>query len=72
MNCASLGAAAIPSLIGILAQNISLESIPACLIVFYLILFGIFLLSIRLPKTAAKEAQRATFFYATSGMISRK
>jgi fucose permease len=46
MNCASLGAAAIPLLIGILAKNISLESIPACLIVFFLILFRMFLLSI--------------------------
>ena len=53
---AGLGAAAIPLLIGILAQNISLESIPACLVIFYVFLFGMFLLSIRLRKTVVNEA----------------
>jgi fucose permease len=56
MGGAGLGAAAIPSLIGILAQNISLESIPACLVIFYVFLFGMFLLSIRLRKTVVNEA----------------
>jgi fucose permease len=46
MGGAGLGAAAIPSLVGILAQRISLESIPVCLVVLYAVLFGVFMLSL--------------------------
>jgi hypothetical protein len=61
MNCASLGAAAIPSLIGILSQNISLESIPACLIVFYLILFGCFCFPSVEAKPLPKKPNESPF-----------
>ena len=54
MGGAGLGAAAIPTLIGILAQNISLETIPVCLTVFYLILFGLYVLSLYWRRKVAK------------------
>ena len=56
MGGAGLGAAAIPTLIGILAQNISLETIPVCLTAFYLVLFGLYVLSLYLRRKAAKTA----------------
>jgi len=46
MAGAGLGAATIPTLIGVLAQHVSLETIPVCLVVFYLLLFGLFSLSL--------------------------
>jgi len=40
MTTASLGAAVIPSLLGVLARQFSLEVIPICLVVVFLGLFG--------------------------------
>jgi fucose permease len=42
---AGLGAACIPALMGVLAQNISLETIPVALVVTSALLFGLFTLS---------------------------
>lgn len=52
MAAASLGAASIPSLIGVLARNISLEVIPVCLFSLFALLTAGFGLTIRSGKTA--------------------
>ena len=46
MGGAGLGAAAIPTLIGVFAQRISLEAIPVCMVILYLTLFGLYTLSL--------------------------
>lgn len=43
---AGLGAATIPTVIGILAENVSLESIPVCMVVLYFTLLGFYTLSL--------------------------
>lgn len=43
---AGLGGALIPTLIGVLAQHISLEAIPVCMVVFYALLLGLYLISL--------------------------
>jgi fucose permease len=53
MAGAGLGAATIPTVIGILAQNVSLETIPICLAVLYFVLFGFFSLSLLKRKNLA-------------------
>jgi len=42
MSAAGLGGASIPSLIGILAQHISLEVIPICLVILFAIQIGLY------------------------------
>jgi fucose permease len=43
---AGLGAASLPSLIGVLAENISLEVIPVVLVITFAVLLGLFALSV--------------------------
>jgi fucose permease len=45
MSAAGLGAAAVPSLAGVLARQVSLEVIPVCLLILFLSLFGLYRLS---------------------------
>ena len=47
MTASGLGTAVIPSLLGVLARQFSLEVIPICLMVVFLGLFGLYLLSIK-------------------------
>jgi hypothetical protein len=42
MSAANLGVASIPSLIGILARHISLEVIPICLVVLFVVPIGLY------------------------------
>ncbi len=51
MTATGLGTAVIPSLMGVLARQISLEVIPIILLVVYAVLFACYLLAIRLGKT---------------------
>jgi fucose permease len=48
---AGFGAAVVPSLAGVLAQNISLEAIPVYLVCVFLVLIGIYLTASRLHPT---------------------
>ena len=57
IGATGLGTAVIPSLLGILARQISLEVIPVCLIVAYAILLGLYLLGV----IAHKAPVSATF-----------
>ena len=50
MAVAGLGAAVIPSLLGVLARRFSLEVIPICLVVVFLGLFGLYRLSLATRK----------------------
>jgi fucose permease len=50
MTATGLGAAVIPSLLGILARQFSLEVIPICLVVVFLGLFGFYRLSMKNTK----------------------
>jgi len=50
MAVAGLGAAIIPSLLGVLARQFSLEVIPICLVVVFLGLFGLYRLSMMTRK----------------------
>jgi hypothetical protein len=50
MASTGLGIAVIPSLMGVLARQISLEIIPISLFVVYLGLLGVYLLAIKSPK----------------------
>ena len=45
MSGASLGIAIIPGLVGVLAQNFSLEVIPVCLFTMFALLLGLYLIS---------------------------
>jgi fucose permease len=42
MSAAGIGSAAIPALLGVLAKNTTLEIIPACLFVLFLVLLGVY------------------------------
>ena len=42
ISAAGLGAAVIPSLLGILARRVSLEVIPICILAIFIILFGLY------------------------------
>ncbi len=53
MTATGLGTAVIPSLMGVLARQISLEVIPVILLAVYAVLFVIYLLAVRLGKTRA-------------------
>lgn len=57
MAAAGMGTAVIPSLLGVLARQFSLEVIPICLAVMFLGLFGLYHLS--LMTKGAKEAAHA-------------
>ena len=46
ITATGLGAVTIPSLLGILANRFSLEVIPACLVIVFLLLFGLYRLSV--------------------------
>lgn len=47
MTATGLGGAVVPSLLGVLARQLSLEVIPICLVVVFLGLFGFYLLAMR-------------------------
>jgi fucose permease len=53
---AGLGGAVVPSLAGVLAQNISLEAIPVYLVCVFMVLIGIFLIVSR-PRPVTQELQ---------------
>jgi fucose permease len=50
MAATGLGAALIPSLMGVLARRVSLEIIPVCLLAVYVGLFGFYVLAVKYPK----------------------
>jgi fucose permease len=52
MAASGLGTAVIPSLMGVLARQFSLEVIPACLIVLYAGLLGLFTLALKVGSKA--------------------
>jgi fucose permease len=52
MAAGGLGVAVIPSLVGILARQISLEIIPGCLIVLFAGLLGLYVLAVKSGSTA--------------------
>jgi fucose permease len=56
MAATGFGTAVIPSLMGVLARQISLEIIPICLLVVYMGLFGVYLLAIKTRKTQTVTA----------------
>ncbi len=47
MAATGLGTAVIPSLVGVLARQVSLEVIPVCLLVLFLSLFGLYRISMK-------------------------
>jgi fucose permease len=47
MAASGLGTAIIPSLLGVLARQFSLEIVPLCLVVVYMGLFGLYMLATR-------------------------
>lgn len=53
MTATGFGTAVIPGLMGVLAQRVSLEIIPLCLLVVYASLFGLYLLVVRPRKVSA-------------------
>lgn len=58
MASASLGATAIPSLVGVLARNISIEVIPVCLFSLFALLLVCFLAAVRRSVQAEKAPTR--------------
>jgi fucose permease len=50
---AGLGAAVVPSIAGVLAENISLEAIPVYLVVVFIILITVYVIASR-PRAAAQ------------------
>jgi hypothetical protein len=50
MAASGFGTAVIPSLLGVLARQFSLEVVPICLVVVFLGLFGLYRLSITTKK----------------------
>ena len=52
MAAGGLGLAIIPSLVGILARQVSLEVIPVCLIVLFTVLLGLFALAVKSGSNA--------------------
>lgn len=56
MAATGLGTVVIPSLLGILARRFSLEIIPICLIVVFLVLFGLYRLSLVKNNAVQEEA----------------
>lgn len=58
MAAASLGASAIPSLVGVLARNLSLEVIPVCLFGIFALLLVCFMMAIRRSAQSEKATLR--------------
>jgi fucose permease len=56
MTATGLGTAVIPSLIGVLARQISLEVIPVILLIVYAVLLAFYLLSVKLGKIKPEVA----------------
>lgn len=56
MTASGLGTAVIPSLLGVLARQFSLEVIPICLMVVFLGLFGLYLLSMKSSQVHQESA----------------
>ena len=50
MAASGLGTAIIPSLLGVLARQYSLEVVPVCLMIVFLVLFGLYRLSMITTK----------------------
>jgi fucose permease len=63
MTATGFGMAVIPSLLGVLAQRISLEIIPVCLLVVYASMVGVYGLAVRVRRVpavaSAVEAEQA-------------
>jgi hypothetical protein len=63
MTATGFGMAVIPSLLGVLAQRISLEIIPVCLLVVYASMVGVYGLAVRIRRVpavaSAVEAEQA-------------
>ncbi|OQA47549.1 MAG: Glucose/mannose transporter GlcP [Chloroflexi bacterium ADurb.Bin325] len=57
MAATGFGTALIPSLLGVLARRLSLEVIPVCLLGVYIVLAGVYILSMR-PRRARVAATR--------------
>ncbi|MCB9057475.1 MAG: MFS transporter [Calditrichae bacterium] len=55
MAAASLGVAIIPGLIGVLARRTTLEIIPLCILILFLVLIGLHLYSLRLNQNFKLE-----------------
>jgi fucose permease len=55
MAAGALGSAIVPGIIGILARRISLEVIPLCMVISFIILLGLHLLSLRSQGTMASQ-----------------
>jgi fucose permease len=53
MAATGFGTVIIPSLMGMLARQVSLEIIPVCLLAVYAGLFGFYILAVMYPKTKA-------------------
>ncbi len=56
MTATGFGAAIIPSLMGVVARQVSLEIIPLCLLAVYAGLFGFYVLAVMYPKSKAATA----------------
>lgn len=56
MAATGFGTVVIPSLMGMLARQISLEMIPVCLLAVYAGLFGLYILAAMYPRTKATTA----------------
>jgi fucose permease len=50
MAATGLGTAVIPSLVGVLARQVSLEVIPICMVVVFAGLFGLYMVTVRLER----------------------
>jgi fucose permease len=55
---AGFGAAVVPSLAGVLAENISLEAIPVYLVCVFVILIGLYIVLSRPGPVAQEEKSR--------------
>jgi fucose permease len=57
MGSGGLGLALIPALLGVLARRLSLEVIPICLLVLFVLLLGLHTLSLHLEKDPERQAE---------------
>jgi fucose permease len=60
MAATGFGMAVIPSLMGVLARQISLEIIPICLLAVYAALFGFYVMAVRPGKRQSAAAAAPT------------
>jgi hypothetical protein len=58
MTATGLGTAAIPSLMGVLARQFSLEIIPVCLMAVFAMLLGLYMLAARVGPKADSASVR--------------